>query len=179
MRITGGQARGLRLAVTRGPGVRPTSSRVRGALFQLLGEAKGAKVLDLYAGTGALGIEALSRGAAWVDFVEQDVRLCRTIQQNLRAAGFAERGEVHRAHVEKALGSLQGPYDAVLMDPPYGTPGLDQVMQRLDGILARKGIVVLEHSKRDAAADVYGALRRKTQRRYGDTELSIYAREDD
>ena len=110
MRITGGEARGIQLDAPRSPHFRPTSDRVRSALFQIISEALiEARVLDLYAGSGALGIEALSRGAKAADFVEQDGRLCRTIERNLRKAGLEERGAIHRAKVARALDFLSGP----------------------------------------------------------------------
>ncbi len=182
MRITGGTARGVRLIVPQALHVRPTSDRVRGALFQLVGQAvEGAVVLDLYAGTGALGIEALSRGAARVDFVEQDSRMCRVIQQNLESTGFEDRGHVSRARVAQALQFLKGPYDLVVMDPPYEE--LQEMRQAMEALgrasLLNKGaMVVLESSSRAVLEDRYGALHSRSHRRYGDSALSIYSMED-
>ena len=181
MRITGGMARGLRLVVPPGLRVRPTSDRVRGALFQLLAqELVDSIVLDLYAGTGALGIEALSRGAARVDFVERVPRLGDVIERNLESAGFGGRGKVYRAPVERALGFLSGPYHLVLLDPPYELPDVEHIMQMLEGsgLLEKGGLVVLEHSSRITMAERYGLLRRKDQRHYGDTALSLYRMEE-
>ena len=180
MRITGGEARGLRLLTPRLSRVRPTSERVRGALFQLLGQAVAdSLVLDLYAGTGALGMEALSRGAARADFVEQDRRLCDAIVRNLENVGFADCGHVYRARVEQALEFLKGPYHLVLLDPPYDLQGLPQIVEALNrpGLLEESGMVVIEHSSRIASAERYGALRRGDLRRYGDTSLSLYRME--
>ena len=181
MRITGGAARGLRLFAPRLSRVRPTSDRIRSALFQLVGEvAADANVLDLYAGTGALGMEALSRGAAWVDFVEQDARLCHAIERNLENAGFADRGRVYRVRVEQALTFLEGSYHLVLLDPPYDLPGLPRTVEALNrpGLLDKGGVVVVEHSGRVALPERYGALRKRQQRRYGDTGLSVYSMEE-
>ncbi len=181
MRITGGTARGLRLFVPRLSRVRPTSDRIRGALFQLLHEAvEDAYVLDLYAGTGALGIEALSRGAAKVDFVEHDLRLCQAIERNLKAVGFSDHGRVYRARVEQALAFLEGSYQLVLLDPPYDLPGIQRILEALNrpGLLGKGGLVVLEHSQRVASLERYGALRKGQQRRYGDTALSVYGKEE-
>ncbi|MBI4203158.1 MAG: 16S rRNA (guanine(966)-N(2))-methyltransferase RsmD [Chloroflexi bacterium] len=178
MRITGGTARGLPLAVPRGAKLRPTSERVRNALFQLLGSAvEETAVLDLYAGIGALGIEALSRGAASADFVEQDARLCQAIHQNLERIGFSSQGRVHRGRVEQVLPTLQGPFGVVLLDPPYALSGVPEVLLLLGrpGLLAPDALAALEHSSRDTVADGYGILVRRTQRRYGDTTLSIFA----
>ena len=181
MRITGGVARGLRLDVPSGVRVRPTSDRVRSALFQILAqELPGSAVLDLYAGTGALGIEALSRGAARADFVERDPRLCGAIERNLEKAEFADRGHVYRALVEQALTFLEGPYHLVMLDPPYEMSGVGQIMEALarTGLLERDGLVVMEHSSRVAVAEEYGKLRRQDHRRYGDTALSVYRMEE-
>lgn len=177
MRITGGAARGLRLEVPSGLRVRPTSDRVRSALFQILAqELPESAVLDLFAGTGALGIEALSRGAARVDFVERDSRLCSAIERNIEKAGFADRGHVHRALVERALTFLEGPYHLVLLDPPYELSGVERIMEALNrpGLLGKNGLVVMEHSSRGDAAERYGMLIREDHRRYGDTALSMY-----
>ncbi len=180
MRITGGVARGLRLDVPSGVRVRPTSDRVRSALFQILAqELSDAVVLDLYAGTGALGIEALSRGAARVDFVERDPKMSSAIERNLARAGFAERGHVYRALVEQAVAFLEGPYHLILLDPPYELAGVGQIMEALNrpGLLEKGGLVVMEHSSRVAVAERYGTLMRGDQSRYGDTALSVYRME--
>ncbi len=181
MRITGGVARGLRLEVPSGLRVRPTSDRVRSALFQILTqELSESVVLDLFAGTGALGIEALSRGAARVDFVERDSRLCSAIARNLEKAGFAAQGHVHRAQAEQAVTFLDGPYHLVLLDPPYELSGVERIMEALTcpGLLERGGLVVMEHSSRADALERYGMLRRADHRRYGDTALSVYKMEE-
>ncbi|MBI4199841.1 MAG: 16S rRNA (guanine(966)-N(2))-methyltransferase RsmD [Chloroflexi bacterium] len=177
MRITGGVARGARLVVPRSSPVRPTSDRVRAALFQLLGGVVvDARVLDLFAGTGALGLEALSRGAAWADFVERDARLCQAIRQNLAAAGFAQQGRVYRARVERALEFLQEPYQVVLVDPPYDLPGLQGLLERLgeSRLVAAGAVVVVEHRSRATLAPAPGALVLARERRYGDTALAFY-----
>ena len=177
MRITGGVARGFHVSAPRGSEVRPTSDRVRSAVFQLIeGAVEGAAVLDLYAGTGAVGIEALSRGASGVVFVEQDPRMCRAISRNLVATGFSERGKIRRAKVEGYLQSLGGPFDVALLDPPYGLPGVSEVLAELDnlGLIAIGGIVVIEHSRRESFNQIYGKLYKSDNRRYGDTVVSLY-----
>ncbi len=177
MRITGGEARGLRLAVPRSLHIRPTSDRVRGALFQLVGQTvENAKVLDLYAGTGALGIEALSRGAASADFVEHNGRLCQVIDQNIKSAGFAGRGKVHKASVKQSLATLEGMYDLVLLDPPYEMRELKEIMVGLgdSNLVSDMGMVILEHSKRTVVEERHGTLRLEKQKRYGDTCISVY-----
>ena len=121
IRIIAGEAGGRLLKGLTRPGTRPTSDRVREALFAILEshEADLTHVLDLYSGTGAIGIEALSRGAQHCDFVEADARACDVIRENLRATGYAARASVHCAPVARALGRLAGPYTLVVADPPY------------------------------------------------------------
>lgn len=137
----------------------------------------GARVLDLYAGTGALGIEALSRGAAVADFVEADSRRCQDIRQSLKQMGLTERSHVYRARVEKVWHMLDTRYDLVLIDPPYDLDPWERVMKRLgEGqVLGRDALVVAEHHHKSPLAEGYGALGRTTQRRHGDSSVSIYA----
>lgn len=178
-RLTGGSHRGRLLRASRSAGLRPTSERVRAAVFSMIGpgavEATG--VLDLYAGTGALGIEALSRGAGSVDFVESDAGRCRDIRGNLEALGLANRGKVHVGRVERVLARLDGSFGLVLMDPPYGADPWDEVMTQLDEgeMLEQEAIVLAEHSSRLELAQAYGRLTRARSRRYGDTSVSVYS----
>ncbi len=178
IRITSGAQKGRRLRAPRSAGLRPTSERVRGAIFSILGQeaVEGARVLDLYAGTGALGIEALSRGADWADFVEADARRCIQIRDNLRELGLAQRGHVYQSRVEKAITILTSPYDLVFIDPPYDLDPWDWLMNALSerGLVKANGLVVAEHSPRTSLASRYGRLVLETGRRYGDTSVSIY-----
>ena len=177
VRVGGGQVRGRVLKVTRGSATRPSSGRGRSALFSMLApRLPDASVLDLYAGTGALGIEALSRGAAHVDFVEQGSRECATLQDNLEALGYASQARVHTMPVERALSVLSGPYDLVLMDPPYAQDILAPLLERLGSLVAEEGTVVAEHDRRQSLPPTAGGLERVTERAYGDTVLSIYRR---
>jgi 16S rRNA (guanine966-N2)-methyltransferase len=178
IRIIGGEARGRLLKGGARPGTRPTSERVREALFALL-EARGAsfeRVLDLYSGTGALGIEALSRGAAHCDFVESDPRACEVIRENLRITGFAGRATVHCAPVSRALRRLEGGYTLVVADPPYeydrAESEIGAVIER--GLMAPDGLLVVEHSKRKEWPEALGGRRRILKRRHGDTALTVY-----
>ena len=135
-----------------------------------------ARVLDLYAGTGALGIEALSRGAAWADFVESDARRSRRINESLRELELADCAKVYRMHVERVFNVLPGGYDIVFADPPYASDPWGPLLERLGkGDLLNDGaIVIAEHSPRSELADGYGDLARASQRRYGDTAVSRY-----
>ena len=122
VRVIGGEAKGRILKSPTGQKTRPTSNLVRSAIFSMLEPyLDSARVLDLFSGTGALGVEALSRGADWVDFFENDARQCSAIKQNLKLLDYASFGQVHRAPAERAKAMLDGSYDVILMDPPYGS----------------------------------------------------------
>lgn len=180
MRITGGSACGRRLK--RAPaGVRPTSDLVRAAIFDAL-EAQGAdlsRVLDLYAGSGALGIEALSRGAAHCDFVERDARSAAVVRENLALAGFAGKARVHRLSVERAPQRLRGPYQLVLADPPYADDAALDALERVASspLVGPGTTLVLEHSHRREPPRRFGPLGLVWSRRYGDTQVSLYRTE--
>ena len=177
-RITGGSDRGRRLRSAKGAGLRPTSRRVRAAIFSIVGQAavEGVRVLDLYAGTGALGIEALSRGASWTDFVEVNAGRCNDIRSSLREMGMAERSRVYRARVERVLDTVDGGYGLVLIDPPYDLDPWTHLMPRLDSerLLASGAHVIAEHSYKQQLDARYGGLDCITTRRHGDTSISIY-----
>ena len=177
-RITGGEHRGRKLRAARVPRMRPTSERVRAAIFSMIGQATvaGGRVLDLYAGSGALGIEALSRGAGRVDFVEGNARLCRGIRQSLDELGLTDRGRVYRRSVETALGELKGEYDVVFADAPYEDDPWAELMERLEGLelLVDGALVVAEHHRRLDLAESYGRIVRSRSRRHGDTVVSVY-----
>lgn len=178
LRITGGIHRGRRLRSSGGAGLRPTSDRVRSAIFSMLGQdaVEGARVLDLYAGTGALGLEALSRGAAHADFVEVNARRCHQIREHLRELSLSEQGRVYPGRAERVLASLPGGYHLVLADPPYEMNTWDSLMELLNegALLNEDCFVVVEHRYDTALADEYGKLSLVTRRRYGDTSVSIY-----
>lgn len=151
IRITGGSARGRALKSPPGRDVRPTAARVRAAVFNILGpKVAGARVLDLFAGVGALGIEALSRGAESVVFVERAARHAALIRANLERLGLSDRARVVCADVARFLahpGPLAGPYDLVLLDPPYGAGAVGALLPVLCGadIICPSGTVVVEH----------------------------------
>jgi len=178
LRVVGGSLRGRRLRVPV-RGVRPTSEKAREAIFDILGAAwtSGASVLDLYAGTGALGIEALSRGATHADFVERDPAVARLLRSNLESLGLAERARVAIADLDRGgmPAELGGPWNLVFLDPPYAGEGGARWLDRLarapwppDG-----GIVVYEHRSGSTITPPPG-LTLATERSYGDTAVSIY-----
>ena len=177
MRVIGGAARGRRL---KGPpaGVRPTSDLVRGAIFDTL-EAQGAewsRIIDIYAGSGALGIEALSRGGDWCDFVERNAASAAVIRANLAVTGLQERGAVHRIAAARATERLQGPYSLLLADPPYDDEAAETALAEIAGseLVDDGAVFVLEHSARRDAPQELGALQLYWNRRYGDTQVSMY-----
>ena len=182
MRVVAGKAKGSRLRGATSAAVRPTTERVRAAIFNILQPQtyEGQWVLDLYAGTGSLGIEALSRGAKWADFVEQDRRQCAVIQSNLNATGFRDFSSVRCNSVESSLARLTGPYQLVLLDPPYRLQTLGDVLDAIastPGLVDSGGMVVAGHSKRSNLHEAYGSLRITSQRRYGDNAVDFYCKE--
>jgi 16S rRNA (guanine(966)-N(2))-methyltransferase RsmD len=178
MRILGGAQRGRRLAGPSGEGIRPTAGRVKSALFNILApRIPGARLLDLYAGTGLVGIEALSRGAEHVTFVESHTASCRVVKTNLERCGYA-----HLAHVRSMTASrflqqpLHRPYDIVFVDPPYHAGEGGNVLPLLGrgAIIAANGVVVIEHFHKVQLPAQVGRLVFVKSYRYGDTLLSLY-----
>jgi 16S rRNA (guanine(966)-N(2))-methyltransferase RsmD len=176
-RIIAGTARGRRLAAPKGRATRPTSDKVRGAVFNVLGQFfEGGAVLDLYAGTGALALEALSRGCARAVCVEADRAAAEIVRRNAEACGFGDRVEIRRGRVEDELSRLApGGFALAFVDPPYGD-GPEGALARLGPALAPGGRVVAEHDARRPPGDRYGDLALVDRRAYGDTGISIYAR---
>ena len=180
LRVIGGSAGGRILKGPR-PGVRPTSDRVREATFDILA-ANGAdfsRVLDLYSGTGAMGIEALSRGEGSADFVEADPKASEIVRENLALTGLKSRGRVLPMPVSRALGRLEGPYTLVVADPPYEYDRAEEELASLieKGLLAQGGTLVVEHSKRREWPQTLAGLPQLTSRRYGDTSVTFYRSE--
>ena len=172
VRIIAGSKRGARIAAPKGLATRPTGDRVREAAFNLIGPVDGAAVLDLFAGSGAMGLEALSRGAASATFVESDRAACRTISQNLEKLGLTG-ARVVCGDAVWALRQEPRTYDLVLVDPPYELwPELEpRLAGALERVLAPDGLVVVETgSKTEPALPL--ALR--TSRRYGSARLTLY-----
>lgn len=178
LRITGGALVGRRLRAPKGHCVRPSTDRVRESLFAALGSLRGVRVLDLYAGSGALGIEALSRGAAHADFVERAPAALETLRRNLEQLELGDRSRVLRADVRSAIRRLgrQGEsYELILMDPPYASGQGEKAMAAVveAGILGPDGTLVLEGSRRHPPGEIAG-LEKLDSRRYGDTVMLRY-----
>jgi 16S rRNA (guanine966-N2)-methyltransferase len=158
---------------------RPTSDRVREAVFMALEPLEGLRVVDLFAGSGALGIEALSRGATFVDFVESHGPARRVLEENVKALGLGDRCRVWSAPLPRGLARLGAELaaaDIVLCDPPYGDPAAEETLDRLGtpGVLRSGARVVYEHSARDAGRERAGILVRRRLRTYGDTAVGTY-----
>jgi 16S rRNA (guanine966-N2)-methyltransferase len=175
MRVVAGEFKGRRLRAPRGTRTRPTADRVREALFSMLGELSGARVLDLYAGTGALGIEALSRGAASAIFVERDPEAALAIEENLRSLGLDE--PVRRQDALRFVARGEGTFDLVFCDPPYDSvPRVaGPLAERLPALLARGARIVTESDKRSPLELPFPLLAERT---YGDTRIAIHASPD-
>jgi 16S rRNA (guanine(966)-N(2))-methyltransferase RsmD len=183
MRVTGGTSRGRRLAGPRGHGVRPTRGLVKEALFNILAErVPGARFLDLFAGTGTIGIEALSRGARQVTFVESSQAVCRMLRANIRTCGLEDRAEIRPIPVARFLkqrfNQADQTYDIVFVDPPYHTEEGKKILPSLGRgvIIQLDGVVVIEHFHKTRLADRIGQLALGKSYRYGDTRLSVYRR---
>ncbi len=177
-RIIAGTARGRRLAVPAGLDTRPTSDKVRGAVMNLLGQfCEGGDVLDLYAGSGALALEALSRGCERAVCVEQDRRALEALARNAEACGFADRVELVRAVLPAALARLgRERFALAFADPPYAD-GPQAALEGVGPLLVPGARVVAEHDARHPPPERIGSLALADRRAYGGTGISIYRRE--
>ena len=179
MRIIAGEFKGRRLAAVRGR-IRPTSDKVREAIFNILGpRVLGAQVLDLFAGTGALTLEALSRGAAGAVLVDEDGAALGVLRENLESLGIKERVRVLALPVAGALRKLaaQGArFSLIFLDPPYGRGWAQKTLKALEasGLLMPDASIVAEHSHREALLEHLGGLCLIQTRRYGDTQVAFY-----
>jgi 16S rRNA (guanine966-N2)-methyltransferase len=178
MRIIAGTAKGRRLVAPKGLDTRPPTDRMREAIFSSLGTAiEGRTVLDLYAGTGSFGLEAMSRGAAAVTFVEQDRRALQALRKNVAAVGLG--GRVVADEVSRALRKERAVFDLAFVDPPYALSSSDlgEVLALADRVLL-EGAVVVVHRRRDSEEPATtGTLAPAGRRRYGDAEVWWYEKE--
>jgi len=180
MRITGGTGRGRTLRVPVGENVRPTSDKVKQALFNILGgRVLGSFFLDLFAGAGGIGIEALSRGAERAVFVDGARESLETVKHNIEQAGFGDRAEAFLSKVEPFLKKRSGPYDIVFLDPPY-TMEMLPLLQLVagSGLLKPDAIIISEHFKKQVSPAAAGTLALYREARYGDTVLAFYRTEE-
>jgi len=175
MRIIAGTLKGRRLDAPDWPGLRPTSDRLRETLFNVLApRIVGARFLDAYAGTGAVGIEALSRGASHVTFVERDPRAARLIEQNLARCGVQDRYAIIRAGFAGAAQRLTDPFQILFLDPPYGAGELIAALGAAAALVAGDALLIVEHATRDKAPDAVGGLSRRRELVQGDSALAFF-----
>lgn len=187
MRIIAGSHGGLQLKAPKGYTVRPTADQVREAIFNILASRfplQGAAILDLFAGTGALGLEALSRGAKSAVFIDPHPEAQRTLRTNLRTTGFHQRGRILRTYATTGLkiAVQQGlRFQGVFVDPPYGQGWVDKMLRALAAgpLLSPNAWVVVEHDPGESGAGAYGGLVLTDRRRYGKTRVSFYEDRDE
>lgn len=179
MRVISGEARGRHLKAPRNQArTRPMADKIREAAFSSMDSLGIApeRVLDLYAGSGSIGIEALSRGAAWADFVDRDRIACQTIRDNLRSTGLAARGKVHQTSIETFLGRISEPYDFIAVDPPYANPAIVDTLKLLSesAAVTEGTVVLLGHWPRLEIPERIGRLVLLRQRCHGDSCFAIF-----
>jgi 16S rRNA (guanine(966)-N(2))-methyltransferase RsmD len=178
MRIIAGQAKGRVLKSPKGNKTRPATELVRGAIFSILESVADdwSLVLDLFSGSGSLGIEALSRGAGWVDFVEQEPRCCAIIKQNLVKTRFKDDAHVYCCSVTRAISFLDKEYGIILMDPPYSSPSIDKTIEQLANseLVNSKSIVMVTHSRLRPLQPGYASLNLLKEHRHGDSVIALY-----
>jgi len=181
MRVITGKAKGHRLKVPKGTITRPATDLVRGAIFSILETSTSGwtQVLDLFAGSGALGIEALSRGAGWVDFVEREPRCCAIIRGNLEKTKLAAQAHIYCCSVTKALSFLDKEYSIILMDPPYSNSSIGSLVAQLatSKLVGTDTILVVTHSPHFPLNSVYYPLNLVKENRHGDSCITVYRKE--
>lgn len=176
MRVITGSARGRSLiTLDGGDVVRPTTDRVKEAMFSIIQfELEGRRVLDLFAGSGQLGIEALSRGAAKCTFVDADMKAVEVVQKNLEHTRLKENSIVLKTDSLSYIRTTSDVFDIILLDPPYGTGLLQKALVSLEGRVAAGGIVVCELPLREELPETVGGLTLQKRYKYGKTELAVY-----
>lgn len=181
MRVIAGTVKGFTLQGPPSRATRPMSGKIRQALFSSLASLgiDPVRVLDLYAGTGSIGIEALSRGADWCDFVDHSAAACAVIRKNLDHTRFSGSSQVHQIAVPSFLSRQTGSWDLVIIDPPYADPAILATLQHFadSPLLESDGVVVIGHSPRVDLPDLIGQLVRIKNRCHGDSCFSIYERQ--
>jgi len=182
MRVIAGKAKGHQLSVPRTEVVRPATDLVRGAIFSILESLADdwSRVLDLYSGSGAMGIEALSRGADQADLVDRQPHCCDIIKQNLTKTKLAEQAHVYCCSVTKAISFLKGEYGIIIMDPPYANSVIGGVITQVANseLVGSKTVLIVTHSPHLTLDSVYGPLKMIKEHRHGDSCISVYKKED-
>lgn len=182
MRVIAGEARGRRLQEPPDKSIRPTLDRVRTALFNMLmPELEGATFLDLYCGTGAIGIEALSRGASQAVFVDSAAMAQKITRDNLFHTGLAQRARCLALNLPAELGRIPGKYDLIFADPPYDCGQHEALLEGIVacGLLAPDGALIIEHARRQPLPEQFGTLERTRFKHYGEAALSVYRHAND
>ena len=178
MRVITGSARGRRLRTLEGEAVRPTTEQVKEALFSIIHfDIEGRQVLDLFAGSGQLGIEAVSRGAAGAVFVDSSLQSVNIVKDNIATVGFGGCCEVVRGDALTYLDTTRKQFDIALLDPPYGTGLLQNALARIDRVMSESGIIVCEHPKDEQLPERCGRFKLAKNYRYGKLALTVYRRE--
>jgi 16S rRNA (guanine(966)-N(2))-methyltransferase RsmD len=181
MRVIAGTAKGHHLKFPKGTTTRPATDLVRGAIFSILENMTRdwTQVLDLFSGSGALGIEALSRGAGWVDFVESEPRCCGIIKENLEKTKLAAQAHVYCRSVAQAISFLDKEYSIILMDPPYANKSIGNLITQLANskLTGKDSTVVVTHSPRLPLKPNYATLNLIKEHRHGDSCISVYKKE--
>lgn len=187
MKVLAGSAKGRNLKFPKLPAgkrLRPLTGQVKAALFNILVEENiDSRFLDLFAGTGSVGIEALSRGAKLVFFVELERKVVETLRENLATTGFSDRAEVLNLDVIKAISVMDrdgGKFDIIFIGAPYNNPILIETLKKISGtgILAENGVLIAEHNTKTFVDEEYGKLKKYRDSKYGDTILSFYSNKE-
>jgi 16S rRNA (guanine966-N2)-methyltransferase len=178
MRVIAGEAKGRPLLGPAGTFTRPMQDKIKEALFSML-ESLGVevdRVADIYAGTGSIGIEAISRGATWGDFVDQNASACKVVRENVKRCRFEDRSRVYQSGAAAFIARDHAPYDLVILDPPYADPEIEAIMTQLaaSSLIQSGTIVAIGHSPRVALPEDIGRLGRLRHRCHGDSCFSIY-----
>lgn len=179
MRVITGTARGKRLQELPGMDTRPTTDRVKEGLFNVIQfQIPGQRVLDLFAGTGQLGIECLSRGAVWCDFVDASEKAAAVVRGNVRTCGMEGRSAVHRTDFERFLHSSREPYGLIFLDPPYQTGLLERALAHIAeiDIVSGNGIIVCESPVEEKLPELPAPYEKGREYRYGRIKLTLYHR---
>ena len=178
MRIISGIARGRRIKMPKGTPTRPATELVRGAIFSSLANLgiDSDTVLDLFSGSGSLGLEALSRGAGWVDFVDRDKRCCAIIKENLASLGFDKQARVYCLDVKRAIELVDKEYNLILMDPPYPSPEIDSILEQLanSSLVGCNTIVCSTHSSRRPLQQAYSSMKMFKELKHGDSTAAFF-----
>jgi 16S rRNA (guanine966-N2)-methyltransferase len=180
MRVISGTKKGLQLKAVPGKDTRPTTDKVKESIFNMIGPYfEGGIALDLFAGSGGLGIEALSRGFDQVIFVDRDMKAIQTVKENLRSTGFAEAAEVYRNEAERALKAIVKRgiiFDSIFLDPPYKKQKLESMLQFIgeQSLLSIDGFIMCEHGSDVHLPDAAGPFERVRFETYGMISISIY-----